>query len=748
MELAADITAEDLAVFLQEANEQLQALDEDIVRLEREKENPDLLQEIFRIAHTLKGSSAMFGYRLMTDLAHAMESLLDKVRKKTVLVTTQVADALLHSLDLLQILKNDLANSTDSHVNIAPVVAELEEAAAQTVPAQAGSKPAAPARPAPAQVGSKPAAPTVLAGLAGLALDNNATAKVQLAQAAGQKVYLIQVALNRETSWAAVRCFQVLQTLSLLGEVISSIPSAADIEAEKVEFQIQVVLSTEHDEETVRKPLTTIFDIVTLEVGPYSADDAPSLGVKPSAETPAHAVSGDAPQAPAQGQGQTQAQAQTQTVRIDVERLDRLMNTIGELVIDRTRILQIGKMLESRYKEDDLVHALGETSSHVVKVVDDLQEEIMKARMLPVGTVFSGFPRMVRDLAQKIGKKVDFSISGQETEIDRTVIERIRDPLVHMLRNAVDHGMETPEQRQAAGKPETGTLRLAAFQEHGYIVVTVEDDGRGIDAERLRQSAVKKGLMTAEAAARLTDSEAIDLIFLPGFSTAEKTTDVSGRGVGLDIVKTNIESINGFVNLETKVGKGTKFILRLPLTLATIQALLFRVGQTVYAVPLIFVLEAVIAQVEEVSTIQGQEVIRVRDAVVPLLRLRAAFLKHGQKTPDTILADGPPEPDPSQGQARGQTLSQTQVVVVRLGERFVGLAVDFLMELQEVMAKSLGSYMGQVKGIAGVSILGDGQVVLILDVPTLISTYLARGGPKLDRGSLAMAGAGRSGGPG
>ncbi|HLF04701.1 MAG TPA: chemotaxis protein CheW, partial [Dehalococcoidia bacterium] len=321
---------------------------------------------------------------------------------------------------------------------------------------------------------------------------------------------------------------------------------------------------------------------------------------------------------------------------------------------------------------------------------------------------------------------------------DRTVIERIRDPLVHMLRNAVDHGMETPEQRQAAGKPETATLRLAAFQEHGYIVVTVEDDGRGIDAERLRQSAVKKGLMTAEAAARLSDSEAIDLIFLPGFSTAEKTTDVSGRGVGLDIVKTNIESINGFVNLETKVGKGTKFILRLPLTLATIQSLLFRVGQTVYAVPLIFVLEAVIAQVEQVSTIQGQEVIRVRDAVVPLLRLRAAFLNNGQNTPGTVLADA----------SQGQAPTQTQVVVVRLGERFVGLAVDSLMELQEVMAKSLGSYMGQVKGIAGVSILGDGQVVLILDVPTLISTYLARGGPKPDRGSLATAGAVKSGGPG
>ncbi len=716
MELAADITAEDLAVFLQEADEQLQSLDENIVRLEREQENEDLLQEIFRVSHTLKGSSAMFGYHLMTDLAHAMENLLDRVRKKTVPVTTQVADALLHSLDLLQALKKDLATSTDSNVNIAPVVAELEAAAAQTVPA--GAKP------------QKAAA---------LALDRNATAKLQLAQASGQKLLLVKVAFSPETSWAAVRCFQVLQALSLLGEVIGSTPSAAEIEVEKVDSQIQVVLATEQGGETVRKPLTAIFDVVSLEVLPYTGEVAASTEDKSAAEAPAHAGAEDAPQAHAPAQGQPAAQAQTQTVRIDVERLDRLMNTIGELVIDRTRILQIGKMLESRYKEDDLIHALGETSSHVVKVVDDLQDEIMKARMLPIGTVFNGFPRMVRDLAQKMGKKVDFTVSGQETEIDRTVIERIRDPLVHMLRNAVDHGMEMPEERKAAGKPEAGNLRLAAFQEHGYIVVTVEDDGRGINAERIRESAVKKGVITAEAAARLTESESLDIIFLPGFSTAEKTTNVSGRGVGMDIVKTNIESINGFVHLETRVGKGAKFILRLPLTLATIQALLFRVGHTVYAVPLIYVLEAVITQPQDISRIQGQEVIRVRDAVAPLLRLRNAFIRNAYNNGndgngknghslDTVVADVSASP----------VDTQTQVVVVRLGDRFVGLAVDELMELQEVMAKSLGSYMGQVKGIAGVSILGDGQVVLILDVPTLINTYLARPGRKAERGGMAV----------
>ncbi|MDA0734670.1 MAG: chemotaxis protein CheA [Chloroflexi bacterium] len=571
--------------------------------------------------------------------------------------------------------KDDLANDEDSNVDIAPAVKELEAAMGSQDPAKGSAKKAN-------------ATPI-------LSLDQTATQRLQTAQITGQNIFLVAVTLQEDTPWASVRCFQVLQGLSLMGDVITSKPTQEDIEAEKVSGEIQVVIATEHDADTLRAPLVTLEDISEVSIEPYTPpEESASSGKDPN------------------GEAIVRKPGQSQTVRIDVERLDHLMNTIGELVIDRTRILQIGQMLSTRYKEDELVQALGTTTAHVVKVVDELQEDIMKARMLPIGTVFSGFPRMVRDLAQKINKKVDFEIGGQETEIDRTVIEHIRDPLVHLLRNSVDHGIETPEERVAQGKPGAGTLKLSAIQENSYIIITVEDDGKGIDAKRVKESSVRKGIISAEVASRMTDAEALDLIFSPGASTAEQTTDISGRGVGMDIVKTHIESINGFVKLDTKVGEGTKFTLMLPLTLATLQALLFSVDKTVYAVPLVYVLEAVIIDSGEISTIEGNEVIRLRDNVVPLLRLKTVFNSNHQGF----------NPD-----------DKTYIVVVRFGDRLVGLCVDSLIELQDVTVKSIGTYMGDVKGIAGVSILGDGQVVLILDIPTLISTSIAKTGPKLDR---------------
>ena len=383
------------------------------------------------------------------------------------------------------------------------------------------------------------------------------------------------------------------------------------------------------------------------------------------------------------------------------------MTTIGELVIDRTRIAQIGRLLQAKYKEDELVQSLSETSAHVAKVVDDLQEEIMEVRLMPIGTVFNGFPRMVRDLAQRFGKDVEFLVDGQDTEIDRTVIERVRDPLVHLLRNSIDHGIETREERAAAGKPVEGTITLSAAQEQGYIVIKVADDGKGIDPELLRATAVKKGMLSPDAAERLTDVEAIDLIFAAGTSTAEATTEVSGRGVGMDIVKTNIESINGFVTVDTTLGEGTTFNLRLPLTLATVQALLVSMNNTLFAVPAVYVLEVRRIESADIETIEGSEVIRSRGSIVPLLRL------------DKVFGKGL---FPLEIQDRA-----AYVVVVKLGERLVGLAVHALMEMQEIMVKSLSDGMGDLKGIAGASILGDGQVVQIIDIPTLIQTTLIKG---------------------
>lgn len=672
MELSPDITSEDLQAFLQEADEQLQLLDEDIVKLERDHNNPELIKEIFRAAHTLKGSSGMLGHQRMTELAHHMETLLDKVRRKEVPVSTEVVDALLHSLDALTMLKEELVSPGLSEVDIAASIAELE------VVLNAGNDP------------SQTAAVEVEIGKDDIVLSVEDSAKLEAVEESEQTAYSIEIKFVDSTDWAAVRCFQLFDALGQICETVASSPTQEDVQEERVGKSIALLVIADSDE-PIKSAVAGIEDVERWSVENYVPGD-----IDESTDSDIAVES-----AASEGAGNQQRSQAAQTVRIDVEKLDDLMNLIGELVIDRTRIVQISKVLETRYREDEMVQAISKTSEHIEKVVDELQESTMKVRMLPIGTVFNGFPRLMRDLAQKVNKQVNFVVDGQDTEIDRTVIDRIRDPLVHLLRNSVDHGVESAEDRIAAGKPEMGTIKLSAYHEQGHIVIRVDDDGKGIDAQKVKESAVNKGLITAEVAARLSDAEALDLIFLPGASTAAKTTDISGRGVGMDIVKSNIEAINGFVKIETKVGEGTSFILRLPLTLATLQALLVELDDTTYAVPLVYVLEAVSVNRDEITTIEGHEVCRLRGDVIPLLKLR------------TVLALDEAE--------TGAESEQAWVVVVRFGEKLVGLAVDTLIELQEIVVKSLGNYIGDVKGVAGASILGDGRVVLILDIATLMN---------------------------
>ena len=718
MELSPDITPEDLEVFLQEAEEQLELLDEDIVRLEREEDTEPLLQEIFRAAHTLKGSAGMVGHTTMTDLAHSMENLLDQLRLGVIEVSTAIVDALLGGLDLLRTMKDDLANAEDSEVDISESVLTLDALAATAVKSS----------------GSGPSGPKTLH------INADHEERIHGALDAGSRVFLAKVQIDPETSWGSIRSFQIADALAQSSDIIISIPSMEDIENEIVSALFQAVIASDQDEHAIQAAVAVVDDVLGVEITDINPQDPTSeiwIDLKsdpsdssendpddePSGEANSNgdvaptvepvenelaAVGADSAASAKQDTGNQRGPSQqTQTVRVDVDRLDNLMTTIGELVIDRTRIAQIGRLLQAKYKEDDLIQSLGETSAHVSKVVDDLQDEIMQVRLMPIGTVFNGFPRLVRDLAQRFGKQMQFLVEGQETEIDRTVIERIRDPLVHLLRNSIDHGIETPDIREKAGKPPEGTIKLSATQEQGYIVVRVADDGKGIDPEALKAAAIKKGLLSTEAADRMTDLEAIDLIFAPGASTAEKTTEVSGRGVGMDIVKTNIESINGFVSVETVLGEGSTFTMRLPLTLATVQALLVSMNDTTYAVPVVYVLEVRHVPSEEIETIEGKEVIRSRGSIVPLLRLERVFsrevFEHSAK------------------------LQPSYVVVVKLGERLVGLAVQSLLEIQEIMVKSLSQGMGDVKGIAGASILGDGRAVLIIDIPTLIQTTLMKG---------------------
>ena len=645
------IDAEELKVFLQEADEQLQLLDEDIIRLEKEASKTDLLQRIFRAAHTLKGSSSMLGFQKMAELTHVMEDALDKLRSGALSVSAELVDELLECLDALKLLNDNLASGDEDEVDIQPLIAALREVAD---PAGA----AAPEEEARIPIGAVVAA------------DPAATERLEAVLAEGLNAFAVRVTFDKETSWAAVRCLQVTNELSELGEIICSAPSQEEIEQEKVESQFQVVLAASEAAEAVRAVVAPIDDVQTVEVDAWDPAVPPAdvrVGDKGPADDERRVIDLGTEARGREEREQLEMAAEKvetlQTVRIDVERLDALMNLVGELVIDRTRVTQITRTLRSRHKEDELIQILAETSTHFGKVIDELNEGMMQVRMLPVATLFKKFARLVRDIARSTGKNVEFIVEfiteGEGTEIDRSIIEKIKDPLVHLLRNAVDHGIESPEARKAAGKPEVALVKLSASQEHGHILITLVDDGKGIDPQAMREAAAKKGIISAEAAGRLSDAEAIDLIFEAGLSTAEKTTEVSGRGVGMDVVRRSIGGVNGLVKVDTKIGVGSTFTLQLPLTLARYGGLLVESGDAVYAIPLSYVQQTGRLVSSVVETIIDTEVVNLNGDVLPLLRLRE-------------LCGGAPE----DGRRNGEGF----IVIVKAGDRPVALTVDALRE--------------------------------------------------------------------
>ncbi len=682
MAIAAEVSADDLKVFLQEADGLIELLDEDLVQLEQEAGNEELLQEIFRAAHTLKGSSGMLGFHDMAHLTHAMEDVLDRVRKGSLAISPELVDALLMSLDGLKVLKDNLGDGPETPIEIQPIVDALNAAA---------------------DAGDPPDAAAVVASLHSVvAGDDELRVTIEAAVANGT-VFHLTVELDPATDWKAVRCFQVINSLDECGEILVSSPSQADIEQEKVSARLEVLLATTQDAADVQAPVEQVEDVKTVSVVAWDPVAAVAAAPPPK----------DADNAEARSQvaGTTgRVDALQTTVRIEVDQLDALMNMVGELVIDRTRVSQLSRLLQQRFKEDEYVAALAETSTHIARVVDELHESMMEVRMLPVGLLFSKFPRLVRDLSRSLGRKVTLELEGEETEIDRSVIEKIKDPLVHMIRNSVDHGIEAAVDRAAAGKPEESILRLVASHEQGQIVISLYDDGRGIDSSKVIESAVRKGQLTQEAADRLSEREKLDLIFQPGLSTAAKTTEVSGRGVGMDIVRRDIESLNGRVEVETELGKGTTFRLRLPLTLATFRGLLVSSGGTTYAIPLTYVQETMRPEPARLSTVSKRPVMSLRGSVMSLI-----FLDESLGIQQGVVSTRAEEP---------------YVVVVRASDsdtdRPVAIAVDELVDQQEIVVKSLSGFLGRARGISGASILGDGQVVLILDVPSMIKHTQAR----------------------
>lgn len=679
----ADISPDELKVFLDEAESLLESLDEHIVRLEQQGPDDELVREIFRVAHTLKGSSGMLGFEEMARLTHCMEDTLDRVRKGVLAVSEEMIDALLMSLDGLRGLKDRIATGADVPVDVEEIIEALRRTAEGDAPGQAAAAGARTLR-------------SLVDG------DADAAARIEAATAAGRAVRLLSAEIDPASEWGPVRCFQVLNGLDRFGEVLASSPTQAEIEAEQTGTRIEVVVAVHEgiEDAAILAAVGAIDDVRGVSLADYGAEALAASSTAPAVAAAATDAPSTRPEA-----GMPRGEALQSSVRIEVTQLDEMMNMVGELVIDRTRVSQLSRMLGDRFSDDDQVRALTETAQHIEKIVDSLHERMMQARMLPVGLLFSKFPRLVRDLSRSLNKSIRLELEGEDTEIDRSVIEQIKDPLVHLIRNACDHGIESPEDRVAAGKPALSTLRLIARHEQGQIVIALIDDGRGIDADRVKAKAVERGLISPEKAERFSFKEAVDLIFEPGLSTASQTTEVSGRGVGMDIVRRDIESLSGHIEVETHPGQGTTFRLRLPLTLATFRGLLVGCGQTTYAVPLSYVRETLLAQGDEMHMVGGRQVmhLRARDMVLPVIWLDEAL---GGR------------------EREGEPRIPSYVVVVRASDsesdRPVALAVDRLIDQQDIVVKSLGGFLGRTQGVAGASILGDGQVVLILDIPTLI----------------------------
>ena len=625
--------------FLIEAFELIEQIDHDLVELEANPEDLELLNRIFRVAHTVKGSSSFLNFDVLTELTHHMEDVLNKARKGELKITPDIMDVVLESVDMMKgLLESIRDNGSDAAagIDIKNICASLTQISEGEAPSAAAEAPAAAPAPEPVKE-PEPAAPAEEAA-----------------------------------------------------------PEVSDAELSKlsdseVEAEIERLLKVRKAEDQARRASKGIAPKSPEEIAPAaSAAPAPAPKPAPSRERDADK------KVPAASS--SSAVAQEQTIRVEVKRLDHLMNLIGELVLGKNRLLKIYDDVEERYEGEKFLEELNQVVSSLSLVTTDIQLAVMKTRMLPIAKVFNKFPRMIRDLSRELGKQIDLEISGEETELDKSIVEEIGDPLVHIIRNSCDHGIEDPETRKAMGKPEKGLVQLKAYNEGNHIVVEIVDDGKGLDADMLKAKSIEKGIITEREADAMSEKEAFGLIFKPGFSTAAKVTNVSGRGVGMDVVKTNIEKLNGIIDIESEVGKGTVMKLKIPLTLAIIQSLLVGTQEEFYAIPLASVLETVRVPIDDIYTIDGKNVLRLRDEVLSLVRLSDVF------GVEKVFDGG----------------DHTYVVIIGVAEAKLGIIVDTLVGQEEIVIKSMGDYLQNIPGIAGATIRGDGRVTLIIDVGAMM----------------------------
>ena len=641
--------------FLVESFELVEKLDEDLVELESNPEDLELLNGIFRVAHTVKGASSFLNFDVLTHLTHHMEDVLNKARHGELVITPDIMDVVLESIDLMKALLNTIRDtSADAGIDVSGCVSRLDKISGGTGEVEGPAVEAAP---------------------------------VQEEVAAQEEVAEVEAAADEDE------------------------PDYENMSDEDVEAEIARLLEQRQAEDKAKR-----------EAKMAAGEKVPAAPSEPSAEksdaeekpkeqntnTPVPVTPTPPPATPkrATPKGDAKAAAPAkrtpaaveQTIRVDVKRLDHLMNLIGELVLAKNRLIKINDDVEERYEGEEFLEELNQVVSIVSLVTTDLQIAVMKTRMLPIGKVFNKFPRMIRDLSRELNKKIELEISGEETELDKSIVEEIGDPLVHIIRNSCDHGVEMPEDRIARGKPESGTIKLKAFNEGNAIVIQVDDDGKGLDPDMLKNKCLEKSLITEKEADSMSDKEAFGLIFKPGFSTAATVTNVSGRGVGMDVVKTNIEKVNGIIDIDSQLGTGTSLKLKIPLTLAIIQALLVGVQEEHYAIPLASVLETVRISTDEIYTVEGRSVMRLRDDVLSLVHIGDIF------EVERIL----------------DSSEHAYVVVLGLGTQKLGLIVDSLVGQEEIVIKSLGDYLKGIEGIAGATIRGDGGVTLIVDVVALM----------------------------
>lgn len=668
-----------LDVFIEESKEHIQALNDHLLTLEKNPEDVSIVNEIFRSAHTLKGMSATMGFQDLADLTHKMENVLDAIRNHKVKLNEAMLDVIFKAVDALEAMVLDIIDGGEGKKDVKDLVNQLEamekgenvEAASSSVSAEVTNK----------SVNTD------------VTLDEFELTVLQQSAEGGFNNYQVTVTLQETTLLKAARVYMVFEILEKLGEVIKSTPSVPELEEEKFDYSFTVVLVTKDSADDVSAKINKVSEIDTvevkeLEIQAYDRDE--TTPASNTSEAPSDNDSSEDAQATSTSNTKKKSQLSSKTIRVNIDRLDALMNLFEELVIDRGRLEQISTTLKN--------NELQETVEHMSRISGDLQNIILKMRMVPVDQVFNRFPRMVRQLAKDLNKDIDLQIYGAETELDRTVIDEIGDPLVHLIRNALDHGIETPSEREAKGKPAQGTLKLNAYHSGNHVFIEIADDGAGIDREKVLKKAIANGVLTLEESKSYSDQQVFQLIMASGFSTADTISDISGRGVGLDVVKNTIESLGGNITIDSKYNEGSTFVIQLPLTLSIISVMLTEVKNEKYAVPLSSIIETAIVNKKDILSAHHQPVIDFRGRVVPLVSLSDVFDVPGETEEDDFYS----------------------VVIIRQGEKMAGLIVDSFIGQQEVVLKSLGNYLTDVFAISGATILGDGQVALIVDTDALI----------------------------